>query len=287
MALLSGAGGMSHAASLKVSPARFIVHDVAPGVEYDVYQETGLRITIYNDDDTPRTWIVSTHRPSERGQWERGYTEIPDAAWCWFDRNEITVQPGDKAFAHLFIKVPPGAKYNNQHWVVTLGIDGAPGAAGLALAADVRVQIETKSVSEPGERPDGFLGLAPSIVAFDSVDPGSRLAGAFNLYNNDSKPHRYAIASLYDDASIDPKVYATSTYTPLSDLSWLTFIREIEIGPGGSGAVNLELMVPEGATPAGTRHEAILLVKPDTGPPGFVRVRAVIEGPAETENKNP
>ncbi len=47
MGILCQAG----AASLKVSPARFIIHDVKPGIQYDVYKATGLRITLYNDDD--------------------------------------------------------------------------------------------------------------------------------------------------------------------------------------------------------------------------------------------
>ena len=102
---LSGLVGRVGAASLKVAPARFILHDVKPGKLYDIYAATGLRITIYNDDDTTRTWLLSTHRPSERGKWEKGYGEIPDPRWCWFEKNEITVGHNCSLASRTFLNI--------------------------------------------------------------------------------------------------------------------------------------------------------------------------------------
>ena len=112
----------SEAASLKVSPAQFIVHHVEPGKLYDIHEKTGLRFTIFNDDEVPRTWTLTTHRPSERGRWEKGYGEIPDAKWCWFAEDEITVEPNGRAYAYLKIQIPPGDQYYNQHWIMTVHI---------------------------------------------------------------------------------------------------------------------------------------------------------------------
>jgi hypothetical protein len=47
------------AAGLKVGPAGFIIHNVTPGRVYDVYKETGVRLTIYNDGDTTRSYVLA------------------------------------------------------------------------------------------------------------------------------------------------------------------------------------------------------------------------------------
>jgi hypothetical protein len=136
------------AASLGVSPSGFIVHEIAPGRQYDVYRESGVRLTINNGDDSTHTYVLSSHRPSTRGRWEKGYLEIPDPKWCWFDRQEVTVGPHAKGYANLLLKVPDEEKYYNQRWAVTFGIEGKPGPLGIALAIDVRAQIETQSKAD-------------------------------------------------------------------------------------------------------------------------------------------
>ena len=170
-AALLASYGAPYAASLKVAPAQFIVHDVEPGKAYDIYAETGLRLSVYNDDDVARTWVLTTHRPSERGRWERGYGEIPDAKWCWFDRTEITVGANSRGYAHLFLRIPEEEQFYNQHWVVTLSIRGKGGTSFIGLGIDVRMQIETKSKTGSKVPPYGALGLQPSAVQFDTVAP--------------------------------------------------------------------------------------------------------------------
>ena len=280
---LLGLIGRVEAASLKVSPARFIIHDVNPGALYDIYKETGLRITIFNDDDVARTWLLSVHRPSERGQWERGYNEIPDARWCWFEQNEVTVAPKDKAYANLFLKVPEDEKYLNQHWIATLGVDGKPGPGGIALAADIRVQIETKSLPDAKQRPDGLLGLAPSIVQFDNIAPGSVEKASVSLYNNDTKAHSYSVTPLFDDKSIEQAVYLTHSHSAVPDSGWLDFPRKIDIEAGGVATMDIEIKVPGNASLPGNKFESVLLIKPEEGPASFVRVRLVAKEAPKTE----
>src|ERR1035437_3652423 len=96
--LLTVSSGRLEAASLKVGPAGFIIHNVVPGKAYDVYKATGLQLTIYNDDTVAKTYLLSAHRPSEGGTWEKGYLEIPDPKWCWFDQNEIIVEANSNAY---------------------------------------------------------------------------------------------------------------------------------------------------------------------------------------------
>lgn len=271
--MLMGLAVPAKAASLKVAPGRFILHDVKPGVEYDIYKETGLRIAIYNDDDANRTWLLSVHRPSDRGQWERGYGEIPDAAWCRIDRSEIAVEPGGRAYAHLFLKVPDDPQFYNQHWVATVGVDGKPGAGGIALAADIRIQIETASEAAPSQRPAGSLAVAPSIVAFENAVPGNIVKAQTMLFNNESRPQTVRVASLFDGANIEPASYLTHGHERLPDSAWLAFPDSIEIPAGGETALDIALNVPGDPAHFGKKWESVLLLESGGGPLNMVRVR--------------
>lgn len=272
MFLLVGPG-MPRAASLRVSPARFIVHDVRPGQSYDIFKETGLRLCIFNDDDTTRTWRLSIHRPSERGRWERGYGEIPDASWFWFDDSEIAVGPKSRGYANLHLKIPDEEKYYNQHWVVTLGIDGKPGSGGIALAVDVRAQIETKSKADAVGKPHGLLAFKPALVRFVGVAPGTEVTTQVVVYNSDAKPHTYTIASLFRDAAVDRTAYLSGSFAAIPDARWLSCPQKIEIESDGAKTLPLALKVAGDATGFGKKWEEIVLIQPDEGPPGFIRVR--------------
>ena len=265
--------GRVEAASLKVSPARFIVHNVEPGRLYDVYKETRLRLTVYNDDTVNQTWVLATHRPSERGRWEKGYGEIPDARWCWFDKNEITVEPNSKAYAYLHLKVPDEERYYNQHWVVTLSIGGKPGRGGIGVAVDVRAQIETKSSADVKTRPYGLLGMKPSIVPFEDTKPGGREKAQVEIFNNDVRAHSYTISSLLADADTDQKKYLTHSYKAIPDFKWVKYGKHVQIEPGKSAELSLELEIPDDETNFGKKWEDILLVQPDEGRAGFLRVQ--------------
>jgi hypothetical protein len=271
--LVLGVVGRLEAASLKVSPARFIVHNVEPGRLYDIYKETGVRLTVYNDSDVSRTWNLSTHRPSERGRWETGYGEIPDATWCWFEMNEITVEPNSKAYANLYMKVPDEVQYYNQHWVVTLNVGGKPGR-GLALAVDVRVQIETKSKVGMTTKPYGLLGLEPSMVRFDNVVPGTSRTAQVMLYNNDNTSHTYAISSLFEKDDTRFNSYLTRFYSVIPDATWIGRSQDtITIKAGERAVLNLELKIPADRAYFDNKWEEILLIEPDQGRAGFVRVQ--------------
>ena len=274
---LMGWLGQGEAASLKVAPSRFIVHDVNPGKLYDIYRETGLRLTIFNDDEVSRTWVLSTHRPSERGRWEKGYEEIPDPRWCWFEKNEIRVKAKSKAYATLYLKVPDEESYYNQHWIVTLGVGGNSGRPGISLAVDIRVQIETKSNADVNAKPHGLLGLKPSMVRFDQVSPGISEDAEVVLYNNDETGHDYTITSLFDDSKTEKGTYLTHSYEAIPSSAWVTGEKNIWISPGGSEVLHLELEVPADRASFSKKWEDILLIQPDDGPARFVRVQILTE----------
>ena len=278
-----GSLGQPEAASLKVAPARFIVHNVKPGNLYDIYAETGLRLTIYNDDEVSRTWLLSTHRPSERGRWEKGYAEIPDARWCWFEKNEITVEAKSKAYANLYLKIPDEEKYYNQHWIVTLGVGGNSGRPGISLAVDIRVQIETKSNADVNASPHGLIGLKPSMIRFEQVTPGRSENAQVVLYNNDETEHDYTIISLFEDSQTEKGTYLTHSYKAIPNTAWVSGKKKIWISPGGSVALHLELKVPADAANFSKKWEDILLIQPDEGPARFVRVQILTQEKAKMD----
>ncbi|HNT89059.1 MAG TPA: hypothetical protein PKL84_14435, partial [Candidatus Hydrogenedentes bacterium] len=270
--LLAAARG-ADAASLKVAPARFIVHNVTPGTVYDIHAETGLRLTVYNDDEVSRTWLLSTHRPSERGTWETGYAEIPDAHWCWLDRNEVTVEPNGKAYAHLFLQVPAEERYYNQQWVVTLGIEGKRNAGGVALAADVRMQIETKSKEDVSARPDGPLGIRPSLLRFEDAAPGGEAAADVTVFNNSAAPGKYTVVPLFGQPGIEPRTYLTHGFEAIADKDWLVYESVVSVEPGGTASLRVVLKIPGDAAHYGKRWEELLLFRTEDGLSRFVRVQ--------------
>ena len=269
--------GLSEAASLRVSPAQFIIHDVEPGRVYDIFKETGLRLTIYNEGAQSLSWMLSTHRPSDRGRWEKGYGEIPDARWCWFDQAEVTAGPNSPAYGNLFIQIPEDPKYYNQHWVATLSIRGKPGAGPVSLAVDIRVQIETKTKNDATIAPDGVLAFVPSKVIFENAEPGVQYQARVRVFNNDSIAHRYTVTSLFDDNSVDHKSYLTNGYKKIPAAAWLERPRTIQIGAGQSYDLMLNLTVPQDTAHYRKKWEDIVLLQPDEGLAGFVRVQIETE----------
>lgn len=283
LALSVGLPWRLEAASLKVAPARFIVHNVDPGKPYDIYAETGLRLTIYNDDDVARTWVLSTHRPSDRGKWEKGYTEIPDPAWCWFEQDEVTVPAKSKTYANLHLKAPDEEQYYNQHWVATLSVEGKPSHGGISLAVDVRAQIETKSKAGLTTTPYGELGLEPSTVRFEDMSPGESRKAEFVIHNGHKEEHTYAIASLFNDAEVDKRTYLTHSYEAAPDSEWVRYKDNVTIPPKGRAAVRVEVHIPAAETRYGKKWEDVLLIEPDEGLPAFVRVQVVTTENSQVE----
>lgn len=267
------------AASLKVSPARFIVHDVEPGKLYDLYKETGVRLTIFNEDDVSRAWVLSTHRPSERGRWEVGYGEIPDARWCWFGESEVSVEANNAGHGHLFLQIPDEERYYNQHWIVTLHVGGKPEGMGVGLAVDIRVQIETKSKTDQAGAPHGSLGMKPSVVEFEDVPPGATESVTITLFNNSDREQTYTVASLFLDKKHEPKTYLTHSHSLLVNHEWIQHDRTVKVKPGRSAPLNVTVTVPDDAGHFGKKWEDCLLIKPEKGRAEFVRVR-ITTGPA-------
>lgn len=263
------------AASLKVSPGGFIVHDIKPGVTYNLRELTGIKLSIYNDDDTTHTYALSVHKPSDAGNWEKGYDEMPDPGWCWFEKKEATIGPRKVGYGNLFFRIPDKERYYNQHWVAALGIMGKlERGIGFGLGIYVRIQMETQSRADSKEIPEGLTAFKPSLVTFDNILPGTRQTGKLIVYNNDTRKHTYTVNFLSEDKERPASTYMTRTFKPLPDPSWIVLEREtFDIDPGGSFVLKMKINIPDKTEYYDKKWEEILFVEPETGLSGFVRIR--------------
>ena len=255
------------AASLKVSPAGFIIHNVVPGRTYDVYAETGLQLSIYNDDKVAHTYSLSTHRPSEGGRWEKGYLEIPEAQWCRFEHDEITIGAFSNGYARCFLLIPDEERYYNQHWVVTMGVADKPGLGGIGVAVDIRAQIETQSRTRlRSGHPDGLMGIVPSTLVLSPTEKGEVV-----VFNNGTTSETYKIYALADKSKW--RTYMAAGFLALPDADWLDLgVTSLTIPAGGKSPLSITAALPEAVRKSADRYEAIILVE-GKGATGFLRVR--------------
>lgn len=270
--VLCGAGG-AFGASIKVAPAEFTVHNVEPGRTYDIFEETGLRLTVFNDESVARTWSLYVSQPSERGARQAGYDAIPDPSWCQFHGDSVTVPAGGKAYAELTLTVPNEERYYNQHWLVALTVGGKPEGGGIGLEVDVRMQVETKSHPDVAATPAGSLGVKPSIVAFDQVRPGEVRTGQAILYNNTPEERTYILRPLLGDESLEPERYITFPYRAMPTDGWVSWPREMVVAPGATAVVPVQVQLPDNQSVQGQRWESIVSVTPDEGEMRFFRVQ--------------
>jgi len=263
---------------LAVEPGGLLIQYVKPGKMYDLAREAGISLKVSNRDAEPRTYRLSSHQPSAvgAGKWLEGYEEIPDPSWFWFEEDELTV-PGDRGGRmKMYFKIPEGERYDNQHWVVAVGVRGraAPGEM-LALAVYPRYQIETASNAEVGVPPAGALGIAPSMLEFEDTPLGERVGVEVTVYNNESASHRYSAS--VRTIPVDPgreQIVPSPGYAWLPDVDWVSVRkRRFKIKANGSRTVNVKVNVPDRPAHYGGRWEALLWMAPDEGRPRFARIR--------------
>ena len=255
---------------MKAGPAGFIIHNVVPGKAYDVYKQTGLQLTIYNDGAVARTYLLSSHRPSEGGNWEKGYLEMPEPTWCWFDQNVITVEANSNACARFHLKIPDEERYYSQHWVVTLNIAGKPEpGVGVGVAINVRAQIETQSRADlKSVTPDGLIGIVPSIITLKAEEEGEVV-----VFNNSATNETYQIYALAEKEKV--KTYISAGFNPLPEPEWIKLgDGSLTIPAGGRKSLSLKAALPEKDGNAGKKYESIIFVE-GQGVTGFLRVRIV------------
>jgi len=263
---------------LSVEPGGLLIQHVKPGETYDLTQSSGIALKISNTDTKPRTYRLSTHRPSEVGnrKWLEGYLEILDPSWFWLEQGEVTVGPESDGFVKMYLKIPEEEQYHNQHWVVSVGVQGKPEAGEmLALAAFPRYQIETESKADVKAIPAGLLGIKPAMLQFETMEPGKRKKAQVSLYNNDATARMYTIS--VKTILVDPtreQIVPSPGYAWIPEPKWMSVSKGwVKVNGNESRTVNVSVKVPNKPEYSGQRWEALLWVEPDEGLPRFARIQ--------------
>lgn len=267
---------------LRVEPGGLLVQYVPLGTTYDFYKNVGIPLTIYNRDVNPHTYLLSTDKPSTVAarKWLKGYLEIPDPAWFWFEKDEVKIEPNSKAEVKMYLNIPDEEKYYNQHWTVALGVKGKPEPGQmLALAVYPRIQIETLSRDALKERPDGIIGFTPSILSFPNLALGQRQKLKVRIYNNDTRRHKYRIRSMvFPLDSTKELIHTSPTYSWILNPKWIKPNRKwISIKPNKAKELTVEIRIPQQKEHYNRNWEAILFVEPKKARPGFVRIQIKTE----------
>ncbi len=267
---------------LRVQPGGLLVQYVPLGTTYDFSENVGIPLTIYNRDVSPHTYLLSTDKPSTVAarKWLKGYLEIPDPSWFWFEKDEVKVEPNSKAEVKMYLNIPDEEKYYNQHWTVALGVKGKPEPGQmLALAVYPRIQIETLSRDGIKERPDGIIGFTPSILSFEDLALGKKEKLKVRIYNNDNRRHTYQIGS--NVFPTNPKkefMHTLPTYAWIPNPTWIKPGRScISIKPHESEELTIEIKIPKQKEHYNRNWEAILFVEAKKTLPGFVRIQIKTE----------
>jgi hypothetical protein len=272
------AQGKKEEMGLSVEPGGLLIQKVPVGQLYDMDYWIKKRFKIYNQSDRPRRYIIKVDKPVKIGvKVLKGYTQIPDPSWFWFEKNEVLVPAKGVEEVKMFLRIPNEEKYCNQKWAVGIDVEGKPETEErLVLAVSPVFYIETEGRSEVKERPAGFLGLVPGIVALENVALGrSKGISKIKIYNNDTQPHRYKIGSIIPYAEQGKQVITPSpNFSWIPKREWLQTNRgTIKIGPDEQREIILDLDIPKKKEFLNQRWEGILFVESEEGLANFVRIQ--------------
>jgi len=279
LVLIIGLCSGSFAGGIKISPGAFCLQEINVGEDTDL----GVDLVIYNLSDEEQVFIVKTLKPSEAaGKLLKGYNDIPDASWFYFTENKIKIEPNGKGKLRMHLKIPDEDKYLNQHWIVY--VETTPEAKTMfRMALLANYMIETRSEGDIKEKPYGVLGLVPSIVRVEEVILGEKKKVNFKIYNNDEVEHTYKLTSYIPELSAAKLDISVSPgYEWVKDEDWIKLDKswfelggkQIKLKPGEAKDVTLSVTIPKGWQWRDEGWECIILVEPDNGLNGFVRVQA-------------
>lgn len=268
---------------LRVAPGAMLIQHVIPGQLYDVDKESGIRLTIPNQSDKPRSYVLSTHLPADIGaqRWLQGYSALPDLSWFWFDQQEITIAAHAVGRVKMYFEIPEKEQYYNQHWVLALGIKGIPGAdSTITLAGYPKIQIETASREVAGVSPYGSFGPVPSLLVIKNLPLGMQRQATLRLFNNDVDARQYRLsAKTFPSApgQLAP-IPPTPGYTWIPDPSWvIPGSNRIRVRAQDSAAIALRIEIPMEQKYRGQKWESILFIETEAGRGRFTRIRIETE----------
>jgi len=272
------AQGEKEEMGLSVEPGGLVIQKVPIGQLYDMDSSIKMRFKISNQSDKPRCYAIKVDKPIKVGvKVLKGYMQIPDPSWFWFEKNEALVPANQGEEIKMFLRIPNEEKYCNQKWAVGIDVEGRPEAEErLVLAVSPVFYIETESRSEVKEKPAGFLGLVPGIVALENVALGrSKGISKIRIYNNDTQPHRYKISSIIPHGEPGSQVIIPSpNFSWIPKKEWLQTDRgTVKIGSDEQKEIILDLDIPKKKEFLNQRWEGIVFFVSEEGIANFVRIQ--------------
>lgn len=257
---------------LGVTPGSLLIQGVPIGEVY----ELKIPLTIHNRSEELRSYILKALRPSQIGaECPIGYLELPEEGFLYLEPSEVVIPPEGMAQARIYLSIPHEDRYYNQHWVSLIEVKGKPhGGEGIALAAYPLFFIETEPRCDLTQRPDGLTGLRPAQVLLKDL-PLGKIEGVteVEIYNNSDSSHLYTITPIPFYTEREKGIGLSDSYEPLPDPAWIVpQPKSLKIERGKSGIVSLGLNIPVRPEFYAKRWEGIVLVKPEEGPPVFIRV---------------
>lgn len=263
---------------LSVEPGGLLIQKVPIGQLYDMDYWIKMRFKIYNNSDNARRYTLKVDKAVKIGvKVLKGYSDIPNPSWFWFEKNEVLVPANGAEEIRMFLRIPNQEKYCNQKWAVGIDVEGKPEAEErLVLAVSPVFYIETESRAEAKEKPAGFLGLAPATAVLENVALGrSKTISKIKVYNNDSQAHLYKISSLIPSAEQGRQVISPSpNFSWLPKKEWLKPDKStLKIGPQEQKEITLDLDIPKKGDFLNQRWEGILFFESEEGLSNFVRVQ--------------
>ena len=198
--------------ALEMGPGMFMVQDVPPGREINLRKIGGVLFTVTNRTDQAMDYSLSCHRPAKGGlpTWEKGYEEIPNAAWCYLEETTITVPAKSEKQVGLIINIPDEPEnYNRKFMLAVILNTGKTGNTSVGLAVACRVQIETAINDHLDSSTGAPLAIVPGTISV-SGKPGATVSGSVLVRNNTSSRLDTAVVRL-------PQVYADPIKYPRYD----------------------------------------------------------------------
>jgi len=293
--------GTALSAGISIEPGQILIQNVPPGTSYDIFEKTGIELKVINLDTSTHSYSVFSAKPSEVStrDWLKGYVEIPDPSWFYFEKNELTIGPNDTAHVKMYLKIPADEEYYNQHWTVAIPIEGAPGKGPveIKLALYPHFLIETENKTPVKDKPYGLLGIEPSIALLKDGQLGKAIRTRVIIYNNDKINHVYRLSAVAPKLISETKKQEISPspgYSWIPDVKWVKLnpgkllgnffpAKDIKVGAGKSSSFPIEVLIPQKDEYLGQKWEVIIMAEPKgqtlAGQAGFVRLRV------ETQSK--
>ena len=282
--------------ALEMGPGMFMVQEVPPGREVNLRKIGGVLFTVTNRTDQAMDYSLSCHRPAKGGlpTWEKGYEEIPNAAWCYLEETTITVPAKSEKQVGLIINIPDEPEnYNRKFMLAVILNTGKVGNTSVGLAVACRVQIETAINDHLDSSTAAPLAVVPGTITI-SGKPGATVSGVALVRNNTSSRLDAAIIRL-------PQVYADPIKHPRYDSNGFQPQKEPWLAPqtaafpidaGGGTLLSFTGTIPATAE-VGKKYEELAFVRA-TAPDGkefmtFVRLHCQVQAAesAKVESATP